>query len=249
MFDEKIIEYNDGKVRYKDIIIADKGFVLNLPDRTDRRDYVLNTLNELNISGWEFEDGVRFDDPEWRRYGCTQAYINMFKKAIDNDYESIIVFEDDIKKTGMISLEQIDEIFKQWPIQSKKYNLIALGTRPFWESKITKDSENFGTLSNCLCTQSFYFNREFINYAYETLSCYNDPTCSHFRVVIDEFISDCCSHEQICKIPNKIFKVGITIPMMFTQSYGYSDNEQTFMNYEGWIEDSYWSALKNGETK
>jgi hypothetical protein len=127
---EDLKKHIDGKVRYKDIVIADKGYVINLPDRLDRREHVTNLLAELQISGWEFEDGVRFNNPEWRRYGCTQAYINIFKNAIDNNYESIIVFEDDIKKTNMISLEQIDKIFTDWPKQSKNYDFIALGTRP-----------------------------------------------------------------------------------------------------------------------
>jgi hypothetical protein len=37
--------------------------------------------------------------------------------------------------------------------------------------------------------------------------------------------------------------------MIFTQAPSYSDNEQSHMNFEGWIEDSYWAALRNGETE
>jgi hypothetical protein len=82
---------------------------------------------------------------------------------------------------------------------------------------------------------------------YENLLGFKDPNHPYFKVVIDEFINDCCSHDDISKIPNKLFKSGITIPMMFTQLQSHSDNEQQFMNFEGWIEDSYWNALKNGE--
>ena len=82
---------------------------------------------------------------------------------------------------------------------------------------------------------------------YETLKDFNDPNSTHYRVVIDEFISDCTSHDYICKKPNKLFRAGITIPMMFTQQPSYSDNEGDFMNYQGYIEDSYWNALNNGK--
>ena len=41
----------------------------------------------------------------------------------------------------------------------------------------------------------------------------------------------------------EIFKFGITIPMIFNQSAGYSDNEETNENYENIIEQAYWNAL------
>jgi hypothetical protein len=238
-----------NKLKYKDIVIADAGFVMNLPDRLDRKENAINVLNHLNITGWEFEDGVRFEDEEWRRYGCTQSYINIFKKAIDNDYDSIIVFEDDIKIANMANLEDVDNIFKQIKTKSRKYDFIALGTRPLHGSKIVKNSEYFGSISNCLCTQSFLYKKKFIKHAYNKLKNYQDNSCEYYKVFIDEFINDSCSHEQIYKIPNKLFRAGITIPMIFTQLASYSDNEKNFMNYEGWIEDSFWSALKNGENK
>lgn len=236
-------------LKYKDIVIADAGFVMNLPDRADRRENVIRVLNELHITGWEFEDGVRIEDEEWRKFGCTQSYMNIFKKSIENNYSSIIVFEDDIKIANMINSEQIDDIFTQIKKKSRKYDFIALGTRPLWNSTIKKDSENFGKISNCVCTQSFLYKKNFIKYAYSKLKNFKDNQCEHYKVFIDEFINDCCSHEQIYKKPNKLFRAGITIPMVFTQLASYSDNEKDFMNYEGWIEDSYWSALRNGENQ
>lgn len=238
-----------SKLKYKDIVIADAGFVMNLPDRPDRRENVINVLNQLEITGWEFEDGVRFETEEWRRYGCTQSYLNIFKKAIDNNYDSIIVFEDDIKIANMINSEQIDKIFKQIKKKSRWYDFIALGTRPLQGSSIVKSSENFGTISNCLCTQAFLYKKKFIKHAYNKLKNYQDHTCEYYKVFIDEFINDSCSHEQIYKRPNKLFRAGITIPMMFTQLASYSDNEKNFMNYEGWIEDSFWAALNKGSNK
>lgn len=234
-------------LKYKDKIIADAGYVMNLPERTDRLEHVTNVLEKLEITGWQINTGYRFEDHEWKRYGCTRAYMNIFEDAIKNNYESIFVFEDDIRITDMINDEQINQIFESLPEESENYDFIAFGTRPLWESKVVSKSNTFGTVTNCLCTQCYFYKKDFILYAYETLKDFTDPNSPHYRVVIDEFISDCSSHDYICKKPNKLFRAGITIPMMFTQQPSYSDNEGDFMNYQGYIEDSYWNALNNGK--
>jgi GR25 family glycosyltransferase involved in LPS biosynthesis len=233
-------------LKYKDIKLADAGFVINLLERSDRKNDFIKKMEELKITGYEFVEGVKFEEPEWIRYGCTQSFINIFKNAIENDYQSIIIFEDDATQTEQITKEQIDKIFQLWEEQTENYDLIALGTRPLWDSKVIKDSEYYGSITNCLCAHAFFYKKKFIDYIYDNLSCFKDEKCKHYRVVIDEFISDCCSHENICKIPNKLFKVGITIPMMFSQKPSYSDNERTFVNFQGWIQDSFYNALSNG---
>jgi GR25 family glycosyltransferase involved in LPS biosynthesis len=236
-------------LKYKDKKLADAGFIINLPERVDRREEVIKKMEELGITGYEFVDGVKFEEPEWIRYGCTQSFINIFNRAIENNYESIIIFEDDITQTDQITKEEIDKIFEIWEEQIKNYDLIALGTRPLWDSKVIKDSEYFGTITNCLCAHAFFYKKEFIKYIVENLSCFKDESCPYYKVVIDEFISDCCSHNEICKIPNRLFKVGITIPMMFSQKPSYSDNERGFVNFQGWIQDSFYHALINGDTE
>lgn len=235
------------KLKYKNIKLADAGFVINLTERIDRKENVLKVLDKLKITGWKIEDGVKFEDPFWKKFGCTQTYINIFENAIQNNYESIIVFEDDIKITQMIDEEKIDKIFRNLRKESKKYDLVALGTRPFWESSITPDSEFFGTISKCLCTQAFLYNKEFMEYTLQTLKNYQNPDSPYYRVYIDEFISYNSTSEKNERIPNQHFRLGISIPLVFTQMMSYSDNEGCVMNYEGWIEDSYWSALNNGK--
>jgi hypothetical protein len=232
---------------YKDIKIADHGYILSLPEREDRRKETLSVLDELNISGYTFFDGIRIPDENWRVYGCTESYINIFKDAIDNQYESIVVFEDDIKIMNGVSTNTIDEIFSKWHHFSQEYDVIALGTRPQYNSKIIRQDNNFGKISNLLCTQCFLYKNNFIEYAYEKLKCYRDPECSHYRCIIDEFINDCCSHEQVLKYKNDLFNIGITIPMIFTQRESYSDNEGIIHNYDQWMEGCFWAALEKGD--
>lgn len=236
-----------NKLKYKNKIIADAGFVINLKKRTDRKEKITEILNSIGFSNYKFEKGVIFEDPEWRKYGCTQTFLNIFQKAIDNDYKSIIIFEDDAKKMDSIDTSQIDKIFNDWNSNKKKYDLIALGTRPLSGSRIYQDSDCFGTVTNALCAHGFYYTKKFMKYALETLGNFKDSNSPYYKVIIDEFINDCCSHEQIYKTKNKIHRVGITIPMILTQYGSFSDNENQEMNYDVFIEGCFWEAYHNGK--
>ena len=233
---------------YKERAIADHGYVLNLPERQDRKQETLSLLDELNISGYEFFNGVKIEDPNWKIYGCTQSYIDIFKDAIDKKYDSIVVFEDDIKLMNGVDRNTIDEIFAKWPDFSKQYDVIALGTRPYDNSKIIRQDNNFGKISSLLCTQAFFYTKNFIEYAYESLKCYQEENCYHYRCIIDVFINDCCSREQAFTYNNKIFNIGITIPMIFTQRESYSDNEGRVYNYDSFMEGCFWAAIRRGES-
>jgi hypothetical protein len=232
---------------YKGKKIADRGVVVNLPHRKDRREKSDSVLKSLGFDGYEYIEGIVHTEQEWKRYGLTQTYINCAKNAIDDNIESLVVFEDDIKIMNGVSVEDFDKIFEKWDAFSENYDLIAMGTRPLIDSTITKDDENFGTVSNTLCTQAFLYKRTFLDYLYNTLKNYNVPGDPYYKVIIDEFINDCCSHEIIYKTKNKLFKVGITIPMLFTQHSGFSDIENSEQNYDGWMEHCYWTAIKKGE--
>jgi hypothetical protein len=232
---------------YKNKKIADKGFVINLPHRTDRREMADRTLSEMGFDGYEFIDGFVFDDPEWKKFGCTQTYLNCSKYIIENNLNDVFIFEDDIKIMSGVNSIDIDNIFNNWEIAQNTYDLISLGSRPVPGSHIIKDSDFFGTVSNTLCTQSWYYKKNFLEYMFETLKDFKESSHTHYKVLIDEFINDCCSHEHIWKRPNKLFKVGISIPMIFTQYPSFSDVENSTQNYEGWIEYCYWESLKNGE--
>jgi hypothetical protein len=228
---------------YKGLKIADAGFVINLPERIERKNSTDKLLSEIGFSGYNFFNGVKILDESWRVFGCTQAYINLFEIALKENYNNIIVFEDDIKLMNSINTSQIDSIFNTFSIHSKNYDVIALGTRPLPGSKIIKETENFGKIYNLLSTHSFFYKKNFISYLYNSLKNYKLPKTLHYNCIIDEFINDCCSHNFVLKNKNKIFNIGITIPMVFTQNNSYSDNEMCIQEYDNWMEECFWNAL------
>jgi len=234
---------------YKGKKIADKGFVINLPYRMDRKYETELVLKKYGFEGYEYIDGVVHDEPEWKIYGCTKALLNCAKIALDEGLESILVFEDDIKVMNGTQESDFNKVFEKWDTFYNHFDLIALGARPIEGSRIEKVDEHFGKVSNVLCTQAFLYKRSFLEYFYENLKDYKDPNDAYYKVFCDEFISDCCSHEILCKQKNKLFNVGITIPMLFTQRDGYSDNLQCYEKYDEYLERCYWDALRLGEKK
>lgn len=229
--------------------IADKGLLINLPHRVDRKERSIKLLEELGFEGYDIIKGVLFDDPNWRVYGHVQAYLNCAKIALDEGIESLIIFEDDIKVMSRTKISDFDDVFSKWDFFSNHFDLIGLGTRPLEGSKIFKLDKNFGKVTNLLCTQAFFLKRDFLEYFYNSMKRYDVPGDPYYRVLADEFLNDCCSHEIICKNKNKLFNVGITIPMLFTQRDGYSDNLMCVEKYEEYLESCFWNALELGEKK
>lgn len=235
------------KFKYKRYVIADAGFVINLPSRTDRKEMVTKLLDELKFTGWEFVDGIVESDPFWHKYGCTQTFLKIFQTAIDNNYKSIVIFEDDIKLGRLTKKEDLDMVFKHWKKEHKKYDLIGMGTRPLEGSRIFRDSEHFGSVTNCVCAHAWYYTIDFMKYAVEEMKGLKNPEDKNYRAIIDEFINDCCSLESRWRNNNKLFKVGVTIPLLFIQGPGYSNNENQYHDYGYFIEDLYYLALDTGD--
>jgi GR25 family glycosyltransferase involved in LPS biosynthesis len=232
--------------KYKDVNIADKCYVINLKSRTDRRDLVSNELDKNHFSGYEFFEGIKMDDPSKRLWGCTMSFIKIFEKALEENLDSIVIFEDDIKLLDGLTEKDLDNVFNSWLYAKENFEIVALGTRPIPNSFIIKEHNHFGSVSNCLCAHAFYYTKNFMEYAYDCLKNFEVEGDNYHKCLIDEFIHDCCSHIEVRKNKNKLFKVGITIPMIFSQRKSFSDNENSEQNYDGWIQYCYEMALKKG---
>jgi autotransporter strand-loop-strand O-heptosyltransferase len=231
---------------YKGKRIADKGFLLNLPQRKDRLENSTKLLDELGFQGYEVFYGSTSDEPEYKKLGCTSSYLKMFENILNSDVQDIIIFEDDIKLMTSTSINDIDKIFDDWHIIKESYDIVALGTKLLPRSKIKIQSETHGSFEEMLCTQSFYYKRPIIQHIYDELKGVLDSEHYLYKCTIDMFLNDCSSetYRFIHSINHKKFNFGITIPMIFTQTKSYSDNEGLIQNYESEMETSFYNALK-----
>jgi autotransporter strand-loop-strand O-heptosyltransferase len=231
---------------YKGKKIADKGYILNLPERTDRLESTKKLLDELGFEGYEVFSGIKFENPEFRKLGCTASYISLFENVVSSSIEDIVVFEDDIKLMNSTSKYDLDSIFNDWDEIKERYDVVALGTKLLPRTKIKVNGDTHGSYQEMLCTQSFYYKRPIIEHTYEQLKNFTHPSSHFYKCTIDMFLNDCSCEQYrfIHSDKHKKFEFGITIPMIFSQSSSYSDNEKREQDYDEIMEQSYFNALK-----
>ena len=232
---------------YKGKKVADRGFLLNLPHRTDRLESSKKLLDELGFTGYEVFEATTFENPEFKKFGCTSSYIKMFKNFLESDLQDLIIFEDDIKLMNSTSKKDIDKVFNDWDVIKETYDIVALGANLRPKSKITEQSETHGYFEEFLCTQSFYYKRPIIEHTYNELKGFLDSNHYLYKCVIDIFLHDSSSegHRFFPSDNHKKFKFGITIPMIFTQSQSFSNNEDMMQNYDESMERRFWNAMKH----
>jgi autotransporter strand-loop-strand O-heptosyltransferase len=231
---------------YKGKKIADKGFILNLPERKDRLEQCTSLLSELGFSGYEVFPGTIMKKTDFKKLGCTASYLKMFENVLDSDIQDIVVFEDDIKLINSTSLGQVDKIFDNWKTIKDRYDIVALGTKLLPRTKIEIKSETDGYFEEMLCTQSFYYKRKIISHIHNELKNFLNPNHPLYKCTIDMFLNDCSSEKYkfVHYENHKKFDFGVTIPMIFSQSESFSDNELTSQNYDEVIEQSFYKSLK-----
>jgi autotransporter strand-loop-strand O-heptosyltransferase len=245
-FEEDIVLDLKTCLYYKGVKIADRGFLINLPHRTDRLESSTKLLDELGFTGYEIFEGVVIDDLEHKKLGCTASYLKMFEEFLSSTDEDVLVFEDDIKLLGGTTSKDLDNIFSDWSSIKNQYDIVALGTKLLPRSEIILSGNTHGSFEEMLCTQSFYYKRNIIKHIQEQLSGFLTPEHYLYKCTIDMFLNDCSCEKYrfIHSFRHKKFNFGITIPMIFSQTNSYSDNEGQNQNYENEMEKSFYNALK-----
>ena len=246
---DKMMEKLKG-VYYKDKKIADAGYVINLPHRTDRKESVIKLLNELEITGYEFIDGVVLDNPEYRKMGCNAAYVNLFSKFLSSNSQNVIVFEDDIKLMNGVSKSEIDAIFDNWDETVSNYDVVGLGVKLLPRTEIKLKGKTHGSFEEMLCTQSLFYKRHFVEHWMTIMTEFLTPSSPFHKCAVDMFLNDCSSetYRFIHDDRHKKFDFGITVPMLFTQGPSFSDSEGRDQDYEDDMERAYWESLNKNKS-
>ena len=246
---DKMMEKLKG-VYYKDKKIADAGYVINLPHRTDRKESVIKLLNELEITGYEFIDGVVLDNPEYRKMGCNAAYVNLFSKFLSSNSQNVIVFEDDIKLMNGVSKSEIDAIFDNWDETVSNYDVVGLGVKLLPRTEIKLKGKTHGSFEEMLCTQSLFYKRHFVEHWMTIMTEFLTPSSPFHKCAVDMFLNDCSSetYRFIHDDRHKKFDFGITVPMLFTQGSSFSDSEGRDQDYEDDMERAYWESLNKNKS-
>jgi GR25 family glycosyltransferase involved in LPS biosynthesis len=177
-------------------------YVINLIERNDKKSYIEKLFNKQKIK-FEFYRPTKNESNPKR--GCLESHLHLIKNAIKNNYEKILIFEDDVK--FLKSIHEIKEPPNDW-------NMIYLGgtVHRVMDTK-NKDYTRVQTWT----THAYFINlkdKEFVNKIME-MEDYNEE--------VDRFYLE--------KIHPK-YKCYMTNPMMAIQKEDYSDIEKREVNYD-----------------
>jgi len=220
----------------------DKVIIINLKHRTDRKENIIKELQRVGIKNYEFynankpceEDINKWNPnflnpiPAWFEQtggdnikykigslGCMLSHINIIKNCIEQNYENVLILEDDTMFNigNGISLQQILYIFKN-QIDNLDFGLLYLAGN-HRGSVLEKKTENIMKVKGTLTTGSYIINKKVMNFIVKN--------SNHFPREIDVFYSNYVQTKFPCYC--------IT-PHLTRQEKGYSDIVQQHVSYD-----------------
>lgn len=110
----------------------DKSYIINLPERVDRRTEMKRELQRLGIS--DSSDGVNFfpgikpkdkgDFPSIGARGCFLSHLEILKEAKKSNLDNVLIMEDDLTFTKLL-VEQQNSIVNE--LKNSDWNFAYLG--------------------------------------------------------------------------------------------------------------------------
>ena len=195
----------------------DKAYVINLDRRPDRWEQLKEDADKigLELTRWSAVDGTKDIDLEKHRIGtrtkktsgiaCFFSHVNIYRDAIANGYEKVLILEDDAKIPEDF-YEQLEKLFE---FDFADFDTIYLGGIDKYPSKSL--TENVNLCQFTLTLQANIYTREGMQKILDIVDNEDEGKC---RMSIDVLI---CERIQ-CQ--NKTYR---SEPAIVTFYDGYSD--------------------------
>ena len=128
---------------------------INLNKRTDRREPIEKELNAFNL---KYERYEAIETKGFGIHGCGLSHLNVIKMAKENNYENVLILEDDF--TFVVSKDdfekQLDDFFKlkiNYDVLMLSYNLFQFEYTEYDFLNRVKDAQ---TASGYLINKHYY---------------------------------------------------------------------------------------------
>ena len=212
----------------------DKIYIINLKERTDRKQHILKELTKNNITNYKFIEAIKptieevnswsgnycnyvmKDIPIERREkykigccGCLKSHLFIYNDMLKNNYENILILEDDcVIKDNIDSYKK----YMKYCIKSK-YGLFYFGGTH--SKNPIKIKDNFHKCEKTHTTHSYMISRECAEFIVKSISGYEKE--------IDVYLSD---------IVQQKFSCFCLYPSIFSQLDGISDIQGAYVQYQ-----------------
>ena len=148
--------------------MIDKVFYINLEHRTDRKESVLKELKKIGIIDEKIEriDAVK-TNPGW--IGCSLSHIKTLENAIENDYETVMIVEDDIIFNDDIDKKKFNELIENLEKDFPNFDICSL-TCSVYGKKVSKLNSYLSKAINIKTTTGYIIKKKFYKKLHEKFS-------------------------------------------------------------------------------
>ena len=215
------------------VVLANKGFYVNLDSSVNRREHIENLILKHNIVGLERFSALK---DELVQSSCTKSHLGIFKQALDEDLEIIFVGEDDfdIKEycyapysdTPVSFNESILKISDD--LKNVEWDVLLFGCNP--KSHLIPITENLAKNYFSTGAWAYLIKKRAYKYILENSNYYRD------YIAIDDYLP---------LLSKKGFVTLTTIPLTINHAIGFESTLQPRgpVNYDAWIQGSYGKFL------
>lgn len=200
------------------MIQIDATFLINLPERQDRRLQAMTDLGELGIP---FYLWMATKDANGRK-GLVITMRSLLRYCIENDYRSVLIFEDDINPVCKDLIEIVNECMEELP---DDYDLCYFGCNMHVQPN--RYSGHLLNSTGMYSTHATLYSRQ----AIEKIIPILDETTAYDITLVKEIQKD-----------GRCFS---SIPLLFSQRTGLSDITGKTENYERFIEKRFAEKTKD----
>jgi glycosyl transferase family 25 len=194
-------------------------FYINLDHRTDRKEHVTNQLTNLGLQGFERFNAIKMENGA---VGCSMSHLKILQSAVQNNWDHVLIVEDDITFLDLELFKANFETFLQRNGNNWDVILLAGNNMPPYD---TIDDVCI-KVKRCQTTTGYLVNGHYIKKLMENvkmgLTQLMYKPASHAMYAIDKFWF----------VLQAVDKWYLIIPPTVVQREDYSDIEKRQTNYQ-----------------
>ena len=194
-------------------------FYINLDHRTDRKEHVTNQLTNLGLHGFERFNAIKMENGA---VGCSMSHLKILQTAFQNNWDHVLIVEDDITFLDLDLFKANFETFLQRNGNNWDVILLAGNNMPPYD---TIDDVCI-KVKRCQTTTGYLVNGHYIKKLMENvkmgLTQLMYKPASHAMYAIDKFWF----------LLQAVDKWYLIVPPTVVQREDYSDIEKRQTNYQ-----------------
>ena len=194
-------------------------FYINLDHRTDRKEHVTNQLTNLGLQGFERFNAIKMENGA---VGCSMSHLKILQSAVQNNWDHVLIVEDDITFLDPALFKANFETFLQRNGNNWDVILLAGNNMPPYDAI----DDVCIKVKRCQTTTGYLVNGHYIKKLMENvkmgLTQLMYKPASHAMYAIDKFWF----------VLQAVDKWYLIIPPTVVQREDYSDIEKKRINYQ-----------------